>query len=42
MDNLFRRVVTVPKAEIGRREEEWKKQQGKKRKKAAKGGKYAK
>jgi hypothetical protein len=36
MDNLFRRVVTVPKAEIDRREEEWQKQRGKKRAKKAK------
>jgi hypothetical protein len=32
MDNLFRAVIAVPKAEIDRREEQWKKQQGKKRK----------
>jgi hypothetical protein len=36
MDNLFRAVVGVPKAEIERREKEWQKQNGKKRKKAAK------
>ena len=36
MDNLFRAVV-VPKAEIDRREAEWQKQHGKKRKKTAKG-----
>ena len=36
MDNLFRKVVTVSKAEIDRREQEWQKQHGKKRKKAAK------
>lgn len=40
MDNLFRKVVTVSKEEIDRREEAWQKQNGKngkKRKKAAKG-----
>jgi hypothetical protein len=36
MDNLLRAVIHVPKAEIDRREEKWKKQHGKKRKKAAK------
>jgi hypothetical protein len=36
MDNLFRAVIAVPKAEIDRREEEWQKAHGKKRKKAAK------
>jgi hypothetical protein len=37
MDNLFRAVIAVPKAEIDRREEEWKKQNGKpkKRKKSS-------
>ncbi|HTW64896.1 MAG TPA: hypothetical protein VME17_09790 [Bryobacteraceae bacterium] len=35
MDNLFRAVVAVPKAEIDRREQEWQKQRdrNKKRKK---------
>jgi len=33
MDNLFRAVIAVPKGEIDRREEEWQKQNGKKRKK---------
>ena len=42
MDNLFRAVIAVPKAEIDRREQEWQKQQGKKQKKAASGSKYAK
>jgi hypothetical protein len=39
MDNLLRAVIAVPKAEIDRREEQWKKEHGKprKRKKAAKG-----
>jgi len=36
MDNLFRAVIGVPKEEIDRREEEWQKTHGKKRKKAAK------
>jgi hypothetical protein len=36
MDNLFRAVIAVPKTEIDRREEEWQKVHGKKRKKAAK------
>jgi hypothetical protein len=36
MDNLLRAVIQVPKAEIDRREEQWKKQHGKKRKKIAK------
>jgi hypothetical protein len=31
MDNLFRAVIAIPKAEIDRREEEWKKQHGKKK-----------
>ena len=34
--NLFRAVVAVPRAEIDRREEEWQKARGKKRKEAAK------
>ena len=34
MDNLFRGVIAVPKAEIDRREAEWQKTHGKKRKKA--------
>lgn len=36
MDNLFRAVITVPKAEIDRREKEWQQTNGKKRKKSAK------
>jgi len=36
MDNLFRAVVAVPKAEIDRREEQWQKANGMRRKKAAK------
>jgi len=36
MDNLFRKVVTVSKEEIDRREQEWQKQNGRKRKKARK------
>lgn len=36
MDNLFRAVIQVPKTEIDRREKEWQKQHGKKRKKSAK------
>jgi hypothetical protein len=35
MDNLLRAVIAVPKVEIDRREEEWQKQYGKKRKKKA-------
>jgi hypothetical protein len=35
MDNLFRAVIAVPKAEIDRREEEWKR--AKKRKRLKKG-----
>jgi predicted nucleotidyltransferase len=31
MDNLFRGVIAVPKAEIDRREEQWRKQQAKKK-----------
>ena len=34
MDNLLRAVIAVPKAEIDRREEQWKKQHCKKWKKA--------
>jgi hypothetical protein len=37
MDNLLRAVIAVPKAEIDRREKEWKRKNGKKRKKPAKG-----
>ena len=39
LDNIFRAVIAVPKAEIDRREKEWQKQQGKakKRNKSAKG-----
>jgi hypothetical protein len=33
MDNLLRAVIQVPKAEIDRREKEWQKQNGRKRKK---------
>jgi hypothetical protein len=36
MDNLLRAVIAVPKSEIDRREKEWKRINGKKRKKAAK------
>jgi hypothetical protein len=36
MDNLFGAVIAVPKAEIDRREQEWQKQNGKK-KRAKKG-----
>lgn len=36
MDNLFRAVIAVPKAEIDRREEQWQKQTGKKKRKAQK------
>jgi hypothetical protein len=36
MDNLFRAVIAVPKAEIDRGEEQWQKANAKKRKKAAK------
>jgi hypothetical protein len=36
MDNLLRAVIAVPKTEIDRREKEWQKTNGKKRKKAAK------
>jgi hypothetical protein len=35
MDNLFRAVIAVPKAEIDRREERWKRQNGKKKGKKA-------
>jgi hypothetical protein len=31
LDQLFRAVIAVPKAEIDRREEEWKREHGKKR-----------
>lgn len=31
MDNLFRAVIAVPKAEIDRREEQWQKANGKKK-----------
>ena len=38
MDTLFRAVIAVPKAEIDKRETEWQRQHGKKkRKKVAKG-----
>lgn len=33
MDNLFRAVIAVPKAEIDRREQEWHKRHGKKKRK---------
>ncbi len=36
MDNLFRAVIAVPKAEIDRREEAWKKQNGNGKKKGKK------
>ena len=36
MDNLLRAVIQVPKAEIDRREKEWKRKNGKKRKQAPK------
>ncbi len=36
MDNLFRAVIAVPKADVDRREEEWKKANGKKRKRQTK------
>jgi hypothetical protein len=35
MDNLFHAVIAVPKAEIDRREKQWQKANGKKRKKTA-------
>jgi hypothetical protein len=34
MDNLFRAVIAVPKAEIDRREEKWKRTQARKKKAA--------
>jgi hypothetical protein len=37
MDNLFRAVIAVPKAEVDQREKQWQKSRGKKRKKTAKG-----
>jgi len=37
MDNLFRAVVAVPKAETDRLEKQWQKSNGKKRKNTAKG-----
>jgi len=37
MDNLFRAVMAVPKAEVDQREKQWQKSRGKKRKKTAKG-----
>jgi hypothetical protein len=36
MDNLFQAVIAVPKAEIDRRDQEWQKQHGEKRKKTPK------
>ena len=36
VDDLFRAVIAVPKTEIDRREQEWQKAHGKKRKKSAK------
>ena len=36
MNNLLAAVITVPKAEIDRREEIWRREHGKKRKKASK------
>jgi len=37
MDNLLRTVIQVPKAEIDRREKEWKRKNGKRLKKLLKG-----
>lgn len=37
MDNLSRAMIAVPKAEIDKREKEWKRQRAKKRKRVAKG-----
>jgi hypothetical protein len=34
MDNLFRAVIAVPKSEIDRREEQWKRKQQAKKKRA--------
>lgn len=34
LDQLFRAVIAVPKAEIDRREEEWKREHGKPKKRA--------
>jgi hypothetical protein len=36
LDQLFRAVIAVPKTEIDRREEEWKREHGKPRKSAKK------
>lgn len=36
LDSLFRAVIAVPKAEIDKREEEWKREHGRPRKKAKK------
>jgi hypothetical protein len=36
MDNLFRAVISVPKAEIDRREQEWQKAKNRKQKKRPK------
>jgi hypothetical protein len=35
MDKLFRAVIAIPKAEIDRRKEQWKRTNGKQRKKTA-------
>ncbi|HUA83478.1 MAG TPA: hypothetical protein VMB85_06425 [Bryobacteraceae bacterium] len=35
LDQLFRAVIAVPKAEIDRREEEWKRERGKPKKKTS-------
>jgi hypothetical protein len=34
LDSLFRAVIAVPKAEIDKREEEWKRENGRPRKKS--------
>jgi hypothetical protein len=36
LDQIFRAVITAPKAEIDKREEEWKREQGKPRKQTPK------
>jgi hypothetical protein len=36
LDSIFRAVISVPKAEIDHREDEWKKQNGKTRKRSMK------
>jgi hypothetical protein len=37
MDNLFRAVIAVPKSDIDKREAEWQRTYGKKKRKKAKG-----